>query len=53
MLRNMGVDGYMLTGDVSMCLRDAGLDIADNPTSLRDQKKVQALIKIPGASPLG
>lgn len=43
MLRNMGVDAYMLTGDVSMCLRDAGLDIADNPTSLRDQKKVQAL----------
>ena len=42
-LRSMGVDAYMLTGDVSMCLRDAGLDIADNPTSLRDQKKVQAL----------
>ena len=43
MLRAMGIDAYMLTGDVSMCLRDAGLDIADNPTSLRDQKKVQAL----------
>ena len=43
MLRTMGIDAYMLTGDVSMCLRDAGLDIADNPTSLRDQKKVQTL----------
>lgn len=43
MLRYMGIDAYMLTGDVTMCLRDAGLDIAENPTSLRDQKKVQAL----------
>lgn len=43
MLRYMGVDAYMLTNDVIMCLRDAGLDITDNPTSLRDQKKVQAL----------
>lgn len=43
MLRNMGVDAYMLTNDVVMCLRDAGLDIAENPSSLRDQKKVQAV----------
>lgn len=43
MLRYMGVDAYMLTNDVVMCLRDAGLDIAENPTSLRDQKKVQAV----------
>jgi len=43
MLRNMGVDAYILTTDVVMCLRDAGLDIAENPTSLRDQKKVQQL----------
>ena len=43
MLRYMGVDAYMLTTDVIMCLRDAGLDIAENPTSVRDQKKVQAL----------
>ena len=43
MLRNMGVDAYLLTGDVSMCLREAGLDIAEHPTSQRDEKKVQAL----------
>ena len=43
MLRYMGIDAYMLTGDVTMCLRDAGLDIAETPTSLRDQKKIQAL----------
>ena len=43
MLRNMGVDAYMLSNDVVMCLRDAGLDIAENPTSMRDQKKAQAV----------
>ena len=43
MLRYMGIDAYMLTGDVSMCLRDAGLDIAETPTSQRDLRKVQSL----------
>lgn len=42
MLRDLGIDAYLLTNDVVMCLRDGGLDIAENPTSLRDQKKVQA-----------
>ena len=40
-LRFIGYDGFMLTRDISACLRDAGLDIAEIPTSKRDQKKIQ------------
>jgi 3-methyladenine DNA glycosylase Tag len=40
-LRFVGRDSFILSSDVVACLRDAGLDIAENPTSRRDLKKVQ------------
>lgn len=40
-LRFIGKDGFVASGDVIACLRDAGLDIAENPTSKKDLKKVQ------------
>lgn len=43
-LRSVGKDAYIMTKDVVFALREAGLDIADNPTSKRDLIKVQALI---------
>ena len=42
-LRFIGYDGFMLTRDISACLRDAGLEIAEVPTSKRDLAKIQAL----------
>jgi 3-methyladenine DNA glycosylase Tag len=41
LLRFIGKDAFVVSGDVIACLRDAGLDIADNPTSKKDLKKVQ------------
>ncbi len=41
MLRNLQVDGFILTHDVVSCLQQAGLDINDKPTSQSDLKKVQ------------
>jgi 3-methyladenine DNA glycosylase Tag len=41
-LRNMGKDTFILTGDVVRCLREAGLGIAANPTSKRDLALIQA-----------
>ena len=41
-LRFLGRDGFMLSRDVVLCLRDAGLDIAETPTSKRDLGKIQA-----------
>lgn len=41
-LRFIGWDAYMLSQDVVACLRDSGLDIAENPTSKRDQAAIQA-----------
>jgi len=41
-LRNLGVDTFLLSGDVVKCLQQAGLEIADNPTSQRDLAQVQA-----------
>lgn len=41
LLRFLGRDGYTTSGDVILALRDAGLDIAANPTSKRDQAKIQ------------
>ncbi|PLW68530.1 DNA-3-methyladenine glycosylase I [Pseudohalioglobus lutimaris] len=41
-LRNMGKDTFVVTGDVVRCLRRAGLEITDNPTSQRDLKRIQA-----------
>lgn len=40
-LRFLGKDGFMLSRDVVTCLRDAGLDIAETPTSKRDLAKIQ------------
>ncbi len=42
LLRFLGRDGYTTSGDVALALRDAGLDIAPNPTSKRDRLKIQA-----------
>jgi 3-methyladenine DNA glycosylase Tag len=43
LLRYLGYDGFVLSKDVVACLRDAGLDIADTPTSKGDLAKAQAL----------
>jgi len=40
-LRFIGKDGFVTSSDVVACLRDAGLDIAENPTSKKDLRKVQ------------
>jgi 3-methyladenine DNA glycosylase Tag len=40
-LRFIGKDGFVMSGDVVACLRDAGLDIPENPASKKDLKKVQ------------
>lgn len=40
-LRNMGRDSFVLTRDVLRCLRGAGLELADNPTSKRDLGRIQ------------
>jgi 3-methyladenine DNA glycosylase Tag len=42
LLRFVGWDGFVISRDVSAALRDAGLDIAEQPTSKRDLDKVQA-----------
>lgn len=41
-LRNMGRDTFVVTGDVVRCLRRAGLDITDTPTTQREMKLIQA-----------
>lgn len=40
-LRSIGKDSFILSADVSAALRDAGLEIAEKPTSKRDLQKVQ------------
>ena len=40
-LRNMGRDTFVLTGDVSRCLVRAGLDIKPEPSSQREMKLIQ------------
>src|SRR5262245_10938157 len=40
-LRFIGKDGFVTSNDVVACLRDAGLDIAENPSSKKDLKKIQ------------
>lgn len=42
-LRNMGKDTFVVTGDVVRCLRRAGVDIGENPTSQREMKLVQGV----------
>jgi 3-methyladenine DNA glycosylase Tag len=41
LLRFLGYDAFVATKDVAACLRDAGLDIAEAPTSKRDLGKIQ------------
>lgn len=40
-LRFIGKDGFVTSSDVVACLRDAGLDIAENPASKKDLRKIQ------------
>jgi 3-methyladenine DNA glycosylase Tag len=40
-LRFIGKDSFVLSADVVACLRDAGLDIAEHPTSKKDLRKIQ------------
>ena len=42
LLRFLGWDGFMTSKDVTLCLRDAGLDIAEEVKSKGDLAKVQA-----------
>lgn len=44
LLRWLGWDTFILSADTSAALRDAGLDIAEQPTSKKDLAKVQAQI---------
>jgi 3-methyladenine DNA glycosylase Tag len=41
LLRFLGKDSFITSNDVVACLRDAGLDIAEEPTSKKDLKKIQ------------
>lgn len=41
LLRWLGWDTYIVSRDMAAALRDAGLDIAETPTSKRDLQKVQ------------
>jgi 3-methyladenine DNA glycosylase Tag len=43
-LRFLGWDTFILWSDVVASLRDAGLDIAENPTSKKDRAAIQAQI---------
>jgi len=43
-LRWLGWDTYILSRDMVLALRDAGLDIAETPGSKKDQQKIQAQI---------
>lgn len=40
-LRFIGWDGFVLSADVVRCLREAGLDIAESPSSKKDLKAAQ------------
>ena len=41
LLRFIGKDGFVTSTDVVACLRDAGLDISESPSSRRDLRKIQ------------
>lgn len=43
-LRFIGYDGFVTSSDMAAALRDAGVDIAADPTSKGDLKKVQAQV---------
>jgi len=44
LLRFLGRDSFILTGDLMMCLRDAGVPISEKGTSKKDKKLAQAQI---------
>ncbi len=41
LIRFLGKDSFIVSKDLAACLRDAGLDIAETPTSKRDRTKIQ------------
>src|SRR5882757_6268028 len=43
-LRWLGWDAFVISADMAAALRDAGLDIAESPSSKRDLDKIQAQI---------
>ncbi len=45
-LRNMGRDTFVVTGDVVKCLQRAGLDITDNPGTQRELRLIQETFNI-------
>jgi 3-methyladenine DNA glycosylase Tag len=45
-LRFIGKDSFITSTDVVACLRDAGLDISENPTSKKDLAKIQAQFNV-------
>ena len=45
-LRFIGKDSFITSTDVVACLRDAGLDISQTPTSKRDLAKIQAQFNV-------
>jgi 3-methyladenine DNA glycosylase Tag len=45
-LRFVGWDGFVLSRDVVACLREAGLDIAEEPKSKGDLSKIQAQFNV-------
>ena len=42
LLRWLGCDTFIFSGDMVLALKDAGLDIADNPSSKKDLAAIQA-----------
>jgi 3-methyladenine DNA glycosylase Tag len=40
-LRFIGKDGFVVSPDVAACLRDAGLDISEKPSSRKDLRRIQ------------
>lgn len=46
LIRFLGRDSWIASRDVVLCLRDAGVDISENPTSKRDRQKIQAQMNV-------
>lgn len=46
LIRFLGRDSWIASRDVIFCLRDAGVEIAENPTSKRDRQKIQQQINV-------
>src|SRR3546814_13142141 len=42
LIRFLGRDSWIASRDVIFCLRDAGVEIAENPTSKRDRQKIRS-----------